>query len=215
VRIVPSVFRAIVEVFKDEVIACPTTPEEWRPLAEGFRTKWNEPHACGALDGKHIQIKKPANSGTYFHNYKGFFSVVLLALVDSDYKFVSLDVAGNGVHSDAQLYNQSELYRALEDKSIGFPAPEPMPNDDTPFPYFILGDDAFALRDYLLKPYGVRGLSHSQRIYNYRISRGHRVVENAFGILANRWQILLSTMMQSPPVVRSIVECIVCLHNLL
>ena len=126
-----------------------------------------------------------------------------------------LDVAGNGVCCDKQLYNNSELYRSLEDKLIGFPAPEPMPNDDTPFPYFIFGDDAFALCEYMLKPYGVQGLSHSQCIYNNRISRGRRVAENAFGILANRWQILICTMMQSPPIVHSIVECIVNLHNLL
>ena len=76
--------------------------------------RWNVPHACGALDGKHVAIRCPANPGFLFHNYKGFFSVVLMALVDADYKFLWTDVGGCGSMSDAQIYNDSEqsLYRS-------------------------------------------------------------------------------------------------------
>ena len=51
-KIIPEVCQAIVAEFKDELIPCPTTEAEWRPLAEEFYRKWNVPHACGALDGK-------------------------------------------------------------------------------------------------------------------------------------------------------------------
>ncbi|XP_063442822.1 putative nuclease HARBI1 [Mytilus trossulus] len=212
---VPEVCQAIVDEYKVEAISCPTTQREWRDIAEEFQRKWNVPHACGALHGKHIAIRCPSNTGSLFHNYMGFFSVVLLALVDADYKFLWIDIGGCGSMSDAQIYNNSELKECLEEETIGFPDPDPMPNDDKNVPYFILGDDAFGLRTYLMKPYSQRGLTDEQLITNYRISRGRRVVENAFGILAQRWQLLLTTMMQQPNVVRNIVECCVCLHNVM
>lgn len=120
-----------------------------------------------------------------------------------------------GSASDCQIFNNSPLKAALDSGSVNFPDPEPLPLDDVPIPYFIVGDDAFPLRPWLMKPFGSRSLSKQERIFNYRLSRARRVVENAFGILAARWRCLLSTMQQEPHRVKSIVMAAVCLHNLL
>ena len=80
---VPQVCDAITEEYQDGVLVTPTTPDGWKEVAEGFGRRWNFYHACRAIDGKHIRIKKPSMSGSAFHNYKGFFSIVLLGLVDS------------------------------------------------------------------------------------------------------------------------------------
>ena len=165
---VREVCQAIIDEYKDECIQCPTTEAEWTAISAEFERKWNVPHACGALDGKHVACRRPRNSGSMYFNYKGFFSIVLMGLVDADYKFLWTDVGGYGHQSDAQIFNASELKECLEDNSIGFPAPDPLPNDDTSTPYFILGDDAFGLRTYLMKPYAQRQMTKEQRIFNYR-----------------------------------------------
>ena len=70
------------------------TEAEWQAIADGFLTRWNFPNCLGALDGKHVGVKCPAISGSLYYNYKGFYSVILMALVDSDYKFIWADLGG-------------------------------------------------------------------------------------------------------------------------
>ena len=91
-KFLPEVCRAIQDEFTREYLKCPTTPDEWKELEREFRIRWNVPHALGALDGKHVALKKPKNSGALYHNYKGFFSIVMLALVDGQYKFRWVDI---------------------------------------------------------------------------------------------------------------------------
>lgn len=213
--LVREVCQAIVDEYVDELMVCPSTPEVWREIAEKFRDRWNFPHVCGALDGKHVACRAPPNSGSLYYNYKGFYSIVLLALVDADYKFIWADIGGLGSASDAQIYNESELKRCVEDGTIGFPDPEPLAHDTQDMPYFFVGDDAFALRKTMMKPYSQRGVSNDERIFNYRLSRARRVVENAFGILANRFQLLLTTMQHKPETVKLIVKTCLILHNLM
>ena len=213
--IVQEVCQAIIQELKDEVMPLPRTQEDWKAISQQFQDRWHVPHALGALDGKHIALKKPPKSGSLYYNYKGFFSVVLMALVDADYKFIWIDTGGQGRQSDGQIFGASKLKECIDDHTINFPDEEPLPNDDKDTPYFILGDDAFALRTFLMKPYSRRGLSDEMMVANYRISRGRRVVENGFGIMANRWRCFLGTLEQHPNTVRTLVETAVLLHNLM
>lgn len=228
VKFVPIVCRAITAAYKDEVIKMPSTPEEWLEVSQEFERKWQVPHAVGALDGKHVKITAPAHSGSdYWCVYKHCFSIVLMALVDADYKFLWVDTGGKGHHSDAQIFNNSALKAHLENGSLGLPAPRPLACDvpqegqeedgEAPYnlPYFLLGDDAFALSSYLQKPLSKQHMPNEEIIFNYRISRGRRVVENAFGIMAKRWRVLMSVMEQRPETVCDIIECCVVLHNLM
>ena len=99
---------------------CPTDPEDWKKIKERFRNRWNVPHV-GALDGKHIAIKKLKKSGGEYFNYKGYFSLVLLALVDADYKFLWVNVGASGSSSDAQIFNRNKLKRRIENGTLGLP----------------------------------------------------------------------------------------------
>ena len=213
--IVKEVCNAIVDEYADEVIEAPTTEQQWRRTADQFSRRWQFHHCLGAIDGKHIAIQCPRKAGSEFYNYKGFHSIILMALVDADYKFSWVDVGSNGSAGDAQVFNKSELKECLEADTVGVPAPEPLPHDDKCMPFFIVGDDAFALRTWLMKPFSKRELTLAETIFNYRLSRARRIVENAFGILAHRFRCLLTTMRQRPQTVGSIALACVCLHNLI
>ena len=129
--------------------------------------------------------------------------------------FNAFIISGKGAASDAQIFNSSEVKECLNDGSIGFPAPDPLPNDTENVPYFFIADDAFALRPNMMKPYCFQGMTDEERIINYRLSRARHVVENTFGILANRFQVLLTTMNHAPSTIRLIVTACMCLHNLM
>lgn len=66
------------------IFQCPLSVEEWNEIGNHFGLRWNCPNCYGVIDGKHIVIKAPANSISEFFNYKGSFSIVLLAVVDYD-----------------------------------------------------------------------------------------------------------------------------------
>lgn len=81
--------------------------------------------------------------------------------------------------------------------------------------YIIVADDAFALHTNVMKPYPERNLTWDKRICNYRLSRARRTSENAFGILANRFRILLNLIALAVEKVEIITYACILLHNFL
>ena len=90
-----------------------------------------------------------------------------------------------------------------------------IPGTDTEIPMLFVADEAYPLKPYIMKPFSARGLTVSERIYNYRLSRARRVVENAFGILVNRFRILMGNMQLQPDQVCDVVMACCALHNFL
>jgi hypothetical protein len=72
------------------------TVESWKHVAKNFYKIWNFPNCIGAIDGKHIQIQCPSNTGSQYYNYKQFFSIVLMAAADAEYKFTWVDLGDYG-----------------------------------------------------------------------------------------------------------------------
>ncbi len=214
-RIVDEVCHAIIEEYHEEVMPADLSVDDWRMIADKFEQRWNFPHIVGAVDGKHVAIVKPNRSGSLFFNYKRFFSIVLMAVVDADYKFIYVDIGRNGAASDTQVWDRSSFKLHVEAGDANWPAPDSLPNDDGPTPYFLVGDDAFPLKTWMMKPYARRNLSKEERVFNYRLSRARRVVENAFGILVNRFRCLLKTLEINPEKATTVTLCCCMLHNLM
>lgn len=189
-KIVMETCKAIWESLNEKVMPQPTK-EMWERIAQEFYTLWQFPNCIGAIDGKHVMIQAPQNSGSLFYNYKGRFSVVLLALVDAKYSFIAIDVGGYGKSSDGGLFSHSGLGKLLDSGSLNIPEPVPLPDTFRALPFVIVGDEAFPLKNYLLRPYpgNTAKDDETKHIFNYRLSRARRVVENAFGILSQRFRI--------------------------
>ena len=100
-----------------------------------------------------------------------------------------MNVGCLGRISDGGVFKNTDLHLALDTKQLGLPDPKPLPHFIDPVPFVLVGDKAFPLSEYLMKPYALRNLDDERRIYNYRMSRLRRFTENAFGILVNRFRL--------------------------
>jgi hypothetical protein len=155
------------------------------------------------MDGKYIVIRCPSKSGSEFYNYKKNYSVILLAIVDANYKFIYIDVGTNGRVNDALAFSKSTFNEALQTYTLNLPT-------DGVF----VGDDAFPLRENIMKPYSMkRPLTVKERIFNYRLSRARRVSENAFGIMVSRFRVYEKPIPLQLHKVDQLIKATCVLHN--
>lgn len=98
---------------------------------------------------------------------------------------------------------------------LGLPGPLQLPGTALELPLVFVGDEAFPLLENLMRPYPKRGLCLSKRIFNYRLSRARRIIENAFGILVTRWRIFRQPIQASYDTITAVVWAAVSLHNYL
>ena len=136
-----------------------------------------------------------------------------MAVVDANYRFIYVDIGSNGRISDGGIFRETSLCQMLEQKQLNIPQAKSIPNCNKTYPYILLGDDAFALKEYLMKPFPWRNLTEDQKYYNYRLSRARQSVEMAFGILSHRFRVLFTTICLPPQKVESIVKASCVLHN--
>ena len=100
-----------------------------KPLLKFFFVRWNFPNCIGAIDGKHIMIQCPVNSGSLFYNYKSYFSIVLLVVASADYRFVMVDIGAYGSSNDSGVLNNTALFKCLKKKKLSIPPSKLLPND--------------------------------------------------------------------------------------
>ena len=125
----------------------PPTRQDWVQIESNFYNQWNFPNCVGAVDGKHM-IQAPHNSGSQFFNYKGTFSLVLMARVDADYRFVFVDIEDYGSQSNGAVLKNSNLGQQFTNGQHNIPGPKALPNypQGGVFPYCLVGDEAFPCR---------------------------------------------------------------------
>ena len=104
-----EVCEAIWKCFQEDYMKMPNLVSEWESIAKEFEQRWNFPNCLGAIDGKHIIMNSPKNTGSIYYNYKGSFSIVLLALSDANNRFIYVDIGAYGRCSDGGIFSNSSL----------------------------------------------------------------------------------------------------------
>ena len=176
---------AIIKILGKTYLNTPTTTDEWLKILQNFKKRWNFPNGIGAVDGKHIILKQPKNSGSHYRNYKGTDSTILFAIVSPEYEFLFADVGMNGRNSDGGNWSQVFLNNGFETNTLNLLNPIPLASCKNPIPYVCTRDRAFPLTSYMVNPYPQKNLTLEKRIFTYRLSRMRRISENAFGITAS------------------------------
>ncbi|XP_044154521.1 uncharacterized protein LOC122941374 [Bufo gargarizans] len=188
--------------------------EDWIQIADGFYGDAQFPNCIGALDGKHIRVRKPPHSGSLYYNYKQYFSVVLMALADSNYTFIIVDIKAFGSTADVRIFSASRMCERLRANQLALPEPRLLPGSaGPPAPFVIVADEGFALAPHVMRPFPRRNLDDSRRIFNYRLSRARRYVECAFGILTQKWRVFLSSLQMASENATRVIQACVILHN--
>ena len=165
--IIKETCEAVSRVLAKDFVKAPSCALDWEGISREFEKRWNFPNCVGMYvpyavavlyhtifisRSKHIVVQAPINSGSLYYNYKGQHSVVLLAVCDAHYRYVSccfllpctqylcinghclyhyrftlIDLGDVGRHSDGGALAHSNFGQALEDNSLSFLAPCPLP----------------------------------------------------------------------------------------
>ncbi|XP_046408217.1 putative nuclease HARBI1 [Ischnura elegans] len=204
VRTVRRVTLALTTLAKKYIVW--PTGEAAVGVIDGFARSSGFPGVIGAIDGTHIEIPAPNESAAAYVNRKGYHSIHLQAVCDSEAVFTHCYAGNVGSVHDARVFRLSAVHNFLNDETK-------FPNDS-----HIIGDAAYGLHPQLLTPYADNGhLSQRQKNFNFTHASARMAIERAFGLLKGRWRSLLHTLamqdllLEQVPIV--ILSCCV-LHNI-
>ena len=215
--IVKEVTKAIVEKLWDECVTkhMPKTEDEFRNKMIDTEQLWQFPCCWSAVDGCHITIKCPPGgpeSRKEYYNFKNFYSVTMMGMVDSNYRFIWGTCGFPGNSHDVIILLSTKLWADIRDsellpriaKGIGW----------VTVPLLVLGDSAFPFQTWMMKPYGNAVPTPKQRYFNYRLSRARMVTEGCYGQLKRRWRVTLRKNESSKDEVKTKTLACMVLHNI-
>ncbi len=170
--IVKDVCSAMRETLQPLYMPLPSK-SQWKDIADGYAEYWHFPHCCGAIDGKHCMINCLPHTGSMFFNYKRTFSLVLMALADSEYCFTMVDIGAAGSDGDSFVFRNSALGVQFMKDELPILEAQNLPGCNQKAHFVLVGDEAFPPKSNLLKPYPRRTLTVddvTQHVFNYHLS---------------------------------------------
>lgn len=172
-KLIPEVCQAIYDALHETYLPFPKRAD-WLSIADGINNQFSFPNCLGCIDGKHVRIKAPVHSGSWFFNYKKFNSIVLMAACDAHRRFTWINVGDSGTYfilininkltfeknnkllfiyftgslNDAGIFQSSDFGRALEANEVDIPGPAMLPNSNIKCLYYFIADGGFPLKHY-------------------------------------------------------------------
>ena len=166
------------------------------------------PLACfvlGAVDGLAVRIRGPwareTDAPADFYGRKGFFSLNVQAVCDGACRFIFVNTAAPGSMHDSFAWSLTTLSRRLELNEVLYGN------------RFLVGDDAYSVRNYLLCPWAGQGLPISKDSFNFFLSQVRQTIERSFGILSARWGVLRRALRVPLADCGNLVGALMKLHN--
>ena len=142
--------------------------------------------------------------------------MVFLAICDARYCFSFVDVDEYGSNNDSGVLSNSQMGKLFKYNEVNIPNPSEIEGTDIELPYFLVGDEMFPLNNWLMRPFSGKSLiNEKHKIFNYRLSRAHRIIENTFGILVARCRTFQRPIEGTPEQVGKYILATIALHNYL
>ena len=215
-KIVTEVSNAILKNLWNDSVAShfPKREEDFKKCMVEMDSEWQFRCCFGAIDESHIPIKCPPGgleACEEFHNFKNFYSIVQMRIIDTHYRFIWASAGFSGNSHDSIIFQSSKLYKDMTVKKC-IPPIEKNEGCTNIYP-LILGDSAFPFRPWIMKPYPNAVLTPEQINFNYRLSRGRIMTEGAYGKLKGRWCNLYKKCESKPENVKIMTLACVVLHN--
>jgi hypothetical protein len=199
-RIVKRVTEAICATLSQEITSFPEGNENIISIMQGFYQLRQFPNVNGAIDCTHINIVSPGrDDAEIFRNRKKYFSVNVQAVADHNYRFKNLVARWPGSTHDVTIFNNSQLKASVH-------------NDRNPN-FYLLGNNGYALKPYLLTPL-LEPRNQAERRYNNSHKRTRVIIENTFGIWKRRFPILAYGCRTKLSLTLDIIVATAVLHNI-
>lgn len=163
------------------------------------------PGIIGAIDGCHIAIQAPPHNAVDYYNRNNYHSVILQAVCNDKLQFTDIFVGKPGRLHDGRVFRLSPLYDVL--MGVAPPVNESQ---------HMLGDSAYPLLPFLLKPYRDNGhLTNIQSTFNSKMSSIRSIIEQTFGLLKSKFRRLKYLHMARTDMIPSVITAACVLHNLI
>lgn len=120
----------------------------------------------------------------------------ILAIVDANYNFIFIDVGAFGKESSGTIFRKMTLYQKLENNRLNILRSISLPGTEQPnLPYTFIGDKAFSLCPYMMRPYSGKSLAYKKKylVIDYRVPdellKGHSVFYQINGKFSTNLQV--------------------------